>query len=471
MRLRLLFLIFIVALSGCAASTRPTLFTGEDARCFEALTSYYDSVEQRRDFALPFHMDNRFPHLAFDRFSLAMNDTLSQTASRSQWLSYVSKLGQQQLETTLVLSPPTSSAKARELTQCQDRLAARSADSPAFWQALQNQPPVIPTAYQHWKRVLGVYPIASLVAKGRIEAEQARIQNDAGRPLSSPVSYGELPAPMTQKEIRTLLSSAQADSPTRWPLLSASAAARLLDHYSPSFSVETLSRNDLPGALVLDDSNTPTIDSQQPTLYRALTYTRFNGQILPQLNYVLWFAARPAKRAFAPYSGQFDAVNIRLTLDQNGQPLILDSIHQCGCYHAVYALNSSLRFRQFEGEKPIEHYLLPTSDTGRFHVSLTGGEHMIHGVQLTTGATPDVVLQGREMLETLTLKSRGGQYFSPYDREGILPESVRAERWFLWPFGVRSPGAMRQHGKHAIAFIGERHFDDAFLFDSLLLQK
>jgi hypothetical protein len=31
--------------------------------------------------------------------------------------------------------------------------------------------------------------------------------------------------------------------------------------------------------------------------------------------------------------------------------------------------------------------------------------------------------------------------------------------------GIASPGAMRQWGRHATAFIGRRHFDDPRLFD------
>ena len=39
------------------------------------------------------------------------------------------------------------------------------------------------------------------------------------------------------------------------------------------------------------------------------------------------------------------------------------------------------------------------------------------------------------------------------------------ERFFFWPTGVRSAGAMRQWGRHATAFVGRRHFDDADLLE------
>jgi hypothetical protein len=44
--------------------------------------------------------------------------------------------------------------------------------------------------------------------------------------------------------------------------------------------------------------------------------------------------------------------------------------------------------------------------------------------------------------------------------DSLAPGSQRLERFILWPTGVVSPGAMRHWGRHAVAFVGERHFDD-----------
>jgi hypothetical protein len=37
--------------------------------------------------------------------------------------------------------------------------------------------------------------------------------------------------------------------------------------------------------------------------------------------------------------------------------------------------------------------------------------------------------------------------------------------------GIRSPGAMRQWGRHAVAFVGRRHFDDPRLIEALFEQQ
>jgi hypothetical protein len=67
-----------------------------------------------------------------------------------------------------------------------------------------------------------------------------------------------------------------------------------------------------------------------------------------------------------------------------------------------------------------------------------------------------------------TLRSRSlpqGGHRSLFRPDGIVPGSERAERYFFWPMGIAEPGAMRQWGRHATAFVGRRHFDDADLLE------
>ena len=56
---------------------------------------------------------------------------------------------------------------------------------------------------------------------------------------------------------------------------------------------------------------------------------------------------------------------------------------------------------------------------------------------------------------------------SMFGQDAIVPGSQRLERFILWPTGVLSPGAMRQWGRHAVAFAGKRHFDDPFYLDRM----
>ena len=59
----------------------------------------------------------------------------------------------------------------------------------------------------------------------------------------------------------------------------------------------------------------------------------------------------------------------------------------------------------------------------------------------------------------------GGGRRSAFGPDGLVAGSERGERFFFWPMGVPSAGAMRQWGRHATAFVGMRHFDDPDLLD------
>ena len=56
---------------------------------------------------------------------------------------------------------------------------------------------------------------------------------------------------------------------------------------------------------------------------------------------------------------------------------------------------------------------------------------------------------------------------SMFKQNSLVPESERLERFILWTTGVLSPGAMRQWGRHAVAFVGRRNFDDPFFMDRI----
>jgi hypothetical protein len=67
--------------------------------------------------------------------------------------------------------------------------------------------------------------------------------------------------------------------------------------------------------------------------------------------------------------------------------------------------------------------------------------------------------------DLLVLRWPAGGTRSAYDAAGFVPGTERAERWLFWPMGIASAGQMRQWGRHATAFVGRRHFDDARLLD------
>src|SRR3990167_844354 len=103
-------------------------------------------------------------------------------------------------------------------------------------------------------------------------------------------------------------------------------------------------------------------------------------------------------------------------------------------------------------------------------LDLFGGElDGLSWVDARRSLYPGVSYQTRPLDHLRQLPHPQGQR-SLYRADGLIAGSQRLERWLLWPAGVKSPGAMRQWGRHATAFIGRAHFDDPYLLERYFQQ-
>lgn len=331
----------------------------------------------------------------------------------------------------------------------------------------------VPDDYQDAKRVLGLYPFTSLFVKQRIRRFQEATQATFERPADELERKGELTgyAPgtafLSQDDLTSLMARAR-DNPLRIPIPDYEDLNRLFDHYAPLWIVDTFDDHDRIGKIVLDKKGRAQVEPRHPVIYRHYDLTRFHGTALLQLNYTIWFASRPSAGRFDIYSGKLDGITFRLTLNEDGQPLLADSMHNCGCYHHFYPAESlvpNASAIKHEPEPPFIAQTLPTLTAGsRYWVHIASGNHYIQ--RILSGdehPLPGNTYAQLDYDELRSLPLPTGGYRSMFDEQGLVPGTERAERWLLWPLGVPSPGAMRQKGNHAIAFLGKRHFDDADL--------
>jgi hypothetical protein len=486
---RLCLLLVCVPLIGCTSTPEDVPTYPESLQiCVNTLVDFKQQVAQQEVKDAQVLWSPSYPHLAFDRFSLSLVNELNTPVNRRLWLSYVAGLATEQRHIEYQNLPDKQRINAQiideqALDACASELAQGSLTDDTFWQTLQRSPPVYPSDYQSWQRVVGIYPVTTLFLKPMIRTEQLRIRLEYEQiAASNAITYAVAPKSEIRDktpigpyypEVPLWMRQAREANDFSWPLLTDEQSTELLRFFAPHWQIETESNDDIPGQVRYGNDGKAWVDTLSPVLYSYPSYTRFQGQILPQLNYVIWFANRPATSSFDLYAGEFDAVLIRLTLDEHGQPYIIDSIHSCGCYHMVFSLNPALLFadRDQDTEPPI------TLQVGRnmhpeepITVTLGAGDHMVKGMGWQAlGEHSSLTLLPYRQLRSLPLQS--GNTKNLFDQEGMLPESKRSERWFLWPFGVKSPGAMRQVGHHATAFIGERHFDDVAIFDSLFLPR
>jgi hypothetical protein len=169
------------------------------------------------------------------------------------------------------------------------------------------------------------------------------------------------------------------------------------------------------------------------------------------------------------WQGVFDGLLWRVTLAEDGSPLVYDTIHPCGCYHLFFP-GERLRARARPAgidEGLFAPQVLPAPMANeRVVLRLAAGTHYLQQVVVeAAAAAAGVPLALRDDDELRSLPLPGGGRRSVFAADGLLPGSERLERFFFWPMGVRSAGQMRQSGRHATAFVGRRHFDDPALLD------
>ena len=328
---------------------------------------------------------------------------------------------------------------------------------------------VAPDEYITWHRVVGFYPIARLVARPQIVDYQEERDAVFDKPVSERVQHyavdseGRGDAVETAREVER--DALGIPAPTR------AETARLFDAHAPVWAIATASDSDRPGALRLTDGERPAADTNRPAEYRRLSWTRFGDEVLLQLNYMIWFPERPKEGAIDMYGGHLDGLMWRVTLGPDGEPLAYDSIHPCGCYYTLFPAEG-WRVADMPGDAEPVASPVPAPEYAadeRLVVRAESGTHYLSALESVERPVDDITGLAPVPFDQLrSLPRPSGGSASAFAPDGLIPSSARLERFFFWPFGVPSAGAMRQWGTHAVAFVGRRHFDDPRLLERLL---
>jgi hypothetical protein len=332
---------------------------------------------------------------------------------------------------------------------------------------------VVPDDYSDFRRAVGLYPLTRhAFARGvrRWEADTAARFSAPPRAGSGRVRYAPpSAAPVARDTVAALLARANLDALGPQPL-SESELLLLAAAYAPSFDVEIAADYDRFGELRWRrGSSTPVVDAADAVVYVQAAHTHYAGRVLLQLVYTVWFPERPPAGAFDLYAGSLDGVMWRVTLAPDGEPVLFDSIHPCGCFHLFIP---TARARPRAAPDALEEWAfvpqrLPRLEEGeRPVVSIASGSHAVEHVALVRGIDSLVRYSLRPYDELRSMQRMDGPgRRSAFGADGLIAGTERAERFLFWPMGITSAGAMRQWGRHATAFVGRRHFDDADLVE------
>jgi hypothetical protein len=369
------------------------------------------------------------------------------------------------------LEPDASQAHAalEHAKACAARL--RGADLPdTAARARLLERATVPDDYSTAERFFGIYVLTKHPFFSGVRQYQHQVDEAFAGPLAHPaVRYvPEVAAPMPRRAQAEALAQGAAN-PLGIPEPSSEALERLFAAHAPVFEIEQTGEFDRPGALRwLRDARVPTVDPEDPVVYRMPAWTRYRGRVLLQLVYTIWFPERPADSSTDILSGALDGVVWRVTLAPDGEPLVYDTMHPCGCYHMFFPTPRA------QAKPPPESTLewmfspqsLPPVAAGeRPVVRIATRTHYVERVTLQSGSAGGTAYALRDYDVLRSLPRPEGGRASAFGPDGLIAGTERAERFLFWPMGIASPGAMRQWGRHATAFVGRRHFDDADLLE------
>lgn len=360
------------------------------------------------------------------------------------------------------------------LEGCGSALRDRDLADPAARDRLRSAA-AVPDDYATWKRVLGLYALTRIPFAGGVRRWQDDTRAVFAVPWEQQPITGRLvhyslasAAPLPRFEAARRLADARAGSPLG--LHDPQVLLELAATYAPVFVVDEASPADRVGRPLFDAMGLPTVDAALPAIFVRATHTRYRAQVLPQLVYTIWFPERPKDGPFDLLGGRLDAVVWRVTLAEDGEPLLFDTIHGCGCYHLFFPTPRATPLPP-PPDTLDEHAFVPArlprlGDGERVVVRIAPGTHYVSAMAAVAAAPEGTLrLHPADEASLRSLPDGAGGRRSLYGPDGIVQGSERGERYVFWPMGVAEPGAQRQWGRHATAFVGRRHFDDADLLE------
>jgi hypothetical protein len=483
----------VIALGGCAAvappAPRDAAPDGAVVRCERLYAALDEAVaaagaQDGGEARVP-----GFPYVRVDRFLASFADTPLDAAALRAWVDALIELDRAARRAELDNVPrsarPAIAARLADggwpaiepaalVEGCSRVLRDHDLAEPRNRERLRSAARV-PDDYDTWKRIVGLYVLASFPFAYGVSRYQDGVQSTFDTPLEALSARGTLvryvppeTATLAAGEVGTIIARSSR-GPLGIPRPEGEDLARLLGAYAPVLEVDVVGADDRIGFPVMGAGRVPTVDVARPVAFTRVAHARVGDRVLLQLVYSFWFPARPKTSALDPLGGPLDGVTWRVTLGPDGNPLLFDSMHNCGCYHMFFPTpRAALRRQPYTIEETafVPQRLPAAAPANRLVLRVASRTHYLERV---TVAGHDPAGARRYALaadETLrSLPGPDGAGHSLFRLDGVVPGTERGERWLFWPMGVREPGAMRQWGRHATAFIGRRHFDDPWLVE------
>ncbi len=422
-----------------------------------------------------------YPYLRVNRFIASFREAVDEKAAFTEWLDRMQVMDQNarkfeiaNLSDSVVASLDPVNQRAglyRKAETCGDILKASD------FQNVENQKKLrksvsVPDDYIPLRRVLGLYPLTRLFVSYGVSKWHAEVHKTFS--AEPPVGWQTIRYFPDKSFNKTrpdqIVKPAKRDA-LGIPIYSPKERATLFRIWAPVWEIQFKGDYDRIGSPIWTGNGVLKVDTGQPLTYTLLSFTRFGKEILTQLNYIIWFPSRPKDGALDIYGGFLDGLNYRVTLDNNGEAILYETIHNCGCYYKAYPTNRLQVLEKINYAEPPLILKAPDINASKNYMAVAMEsrthfvQHLYPSTRESQPAKTEYSLADYNQLRSLPYSNDRRK--SMFDQSSIVPESDRLERFILWMTGVYSPGAMRQWGRHAVAFVGNRDFDDPFYMDKM----
>ena len=488
LRFHIILFLLILILIGCAAISmnrqiaefqRPP----ECVRFFELLDRTVADVGVRD--AAVFSVRG-FPYLRTNRFLTGLKDDLFNDSRKEQWVRRMQQLDLEARKKEIHNLPAAALKNlARQLSEptgrqmlqqraafYSEKLLTHDQRLPDFYEVLLRAV-TDPSEYSTTMRVLGIYPLTSMPVTSMTRRVQDKFRKWHFAPVDQIETLGELTAyrPSQGTEysdhiVRLILDRA-IQNPLRVPRPSTVDQQTLLTMFAPVIYQDVAADYDKIGEVMWQD-NKVSINAARPTVYYYFSHARLKGVPVLQLNYVFWYSARNGRNSPWIERGPVDGITVRVSLDYDGYPFMVDIMNNCGCYHFFVPHHKKIG-KMIPTPDGIDAFVprrLPESyPRKRLKLRIISGWHQVAHMddEMNAARFLPYQLAAYEQLEMLPHDDQS--FESVFNSAGIGKGSGRIEPLILFPMGIHDIGSMRQRGHHATKLVGREHFDDPDLFD------
>jgi hypothetical protein len=219
------------------------------------------------------------------------------------------------------------------------------------------------------------------------------------------------------------------------PVYSPAGRKALFQRYAPVWQIQFQGDYDRIGTPIWTGKGALDVNTDQPLTYTLLSFTRFEKEILTQLNYIIWFPSRPKEGNLDIYGGFLDGLNYRVTLDNNKEPLVYETIHNCGCYYKTYPTNRIQVREKIDYAEPPLILKAPDVNPSRdfMTVSMQSRTHYVQHLYPSSRElqSATAVYSLADYGQLLSLPYSKDDRKSMFSQSSITPGSERLKRFIL----------------------------------------